>query len=71
MKCDGQKNNKKRFNLVPNSVALGVAVFGARASLYSQQASIHLYIRCSQTQMVLRWTDSKAFGMFSLRVANV
>ena len=33
----GKRIIKKRFNLVPNSVALGVAVFGARASLYSQQ----------------------------------
>ena len=44
VKRDGQKN-KKRFNLVPNSVALGVAVFGARASLYSQQPGIDLLSR--------------------------
>ena len=41
MKHDGQKNNeKKSLNLTLNSVALGVAVYGARASLYSQQNSI-------------------------------
>ena len=37
VKCDGQRIIRKKFNLVPNSVALGVAVFGAHASLYSQQ----------------------------------
>ena len=41
VKRDGQKHNeKKNLNLTLNSVALGIAVYGARASLYSQQIDI-------------------------------
>ena len=38
VKRDGQKRRRKKgFKPAPNSVALGVAVLGARASLYSRQ----------------------------------
>ena len=37
VKHDGQKKANKNSSLPPNSMALGVAILGARASLYSRQ----------------------------------
>ena len=40
VKRDGQKKKGKKSKLAPNSVALGLAVLGARASLYLRQGGV-------------------------------